>query len=1327
MTAGAHYQINQATNSPTTGTVDVSRIDIRYGQQIHLIGDSASGQTIPTWTIIAWPFGSARGQPTGATTFDATYVPDVPGSYRVQFIVNDGIGVNSKIFIFAATRDGNGIIVDDSVREPAYGEAAGEDTVSGNDRGWARSTEVAMATQIPIITNVAALLARRASKHKQVNLLGYYAAGDGGGQVLRWDAASTQTHQPGVCFQPGFGTAGVVATGRWMRVDTGPLDALQLGCPADGTGDDQPFLQTFFDWAATQGTFGYSAKVRFSRKPNTDRPRYRFDHTLTLPSSNLGFQERAFLQTIHLEGEVSQISDLSDVRIDYQGPIGGTCIDIVGGNGIIISNLDIELNGRAKYGMWLRPDQTMPAETGTENIYVEHVQIRHPQQAAGASCVVMGPPVSGNPFTQASEIRFTHCRLIGDISNGSSITHGFVNLTGGNAKNISFDGGTFSGHGYAVVTGNSVMEFSNGVTFGSNNLACFLHSSGHLHCKGIDIESNYPNCKWMDCVDIGSTDGSATFETCELNYNDGQIIDGGGSNDIVLIYYAGRLEFNNCILRNDRKSSITSATGNGVPIVCTKVSHGLRTGDRVGILGALGNTAMNVTAGVMWKINVLTANTYALLHLDGTAVVGNGTYTGGAQVQYEPQIVINQGTPPYPYGVSSRGNTWAFVADGDSLPVFRNGDFLRLGDPAVAQTISYAVSSEGDRGFPLVGGLAYRIPGYNCDIPKFPHLTAGTVIADANGVLTTTAGAPSGTVPTGRTITAGAGLTGGGDFTANRTLDIVAADSTIVVNADSIQIGSGIAVAKLTPGSNGQALVVSGGVVVWGAPSGGSVTLAGDVTGASGGNIVEKLTGTGGVVTIPVGTLLTYASGGPSMGQRPATTDWMAKVNTANANFTFYDNTNLVAYMTWAGGANLFSPQGTSFRLISSGSTQINPSGNADILLSSDNLRFQDSAGSARGKWVAAGLRIGDNAISTHPLEVAGNTFLEGTVLFKANVGSLQIGQQASTTGAGFDFQLSAQAALSSSGGAGGSLLLIGGTPDGAGTAGTVQLRPGGTTVLTADLTGLIVAKSFITFASAVISPLIRQADAVSANGQPLQISAQAGNGTNKNGGPLYLTDGALTGSGLPGGVFTFSQGTSVITATAAGVSILGGGTFATHALEVTGDVFLNGAIQRTISVGPATATAAGRALNVVAGGGAGSNQDGGTLFLVGGPETGTGIGGNVSLLCGDSGGVAMVTAHALAHGTRRIVSLCGVATTTTCPSGDKVVWIGPNVFTPVTQPTNGLVLASSNGIWMWGSNTGALPLELMNTLGGAVTYGLTSTNSLNIFLNGTGYRIPLV
>lgn len=51
-------------------------------------------------------------------------------------------------------------------------------------------------------------------------------------------------------------------------------------------------------------------------------------------------------------------------------------------------------------------------------------------------------------------------------------------------------------------------------------------------------------------------------------------------------------------------------------------------------------------------------------------------------------------------------------------------------------------------------------------------------------------GLPATAPPTTRTITAGNGLTGGGDLSANRTLDVVAnADGSITVNVDDIQVG----------------------------------------------------------------------------------------------------------------------------------------------------------------------------------------------------------------------------------------------------------------------------------------------------------------------------------------------------------------------------------------------------------------------------------------------------------------------------------------------------------------------------------------------------------
>ena len=76
--------------------------------------------------------------------------------------------------------------------------------------------------------------------------------------------------------------------------------------------------------------------------------------------------------------------------------------------------------------------------------------------------------------------------------------------------------------------------------------------------------------------------------------------------------------------------------------------------------------------------------------------------------------------------------------------------------------------------------------------------SAGLVFDDVTGNLTITgvmaaANITSGgvsVVPENRTITAGTGLTGGGDLSANRTINVVAGDPSISVAADSITVGT---------------------------------------------------------------------------------------------------------------------------------------------------------------------------------------------------------------------------------------------------------------------------------------------------------------------------------------------------------------------------------------------------------------------------------------------------------------------------------------------------------------------------------------------------------
>lgn len=71
-------------------------------------------------------------------------------------------------------------------------------------------------------------------------------------------------------------------------------------------------------------------------------------------------------------------------------------------------------------------------------------------------------------------------------------------------------------------------------------------------------------------------------------------------------------------------ASVTmTAASNATPISVTAAAHGLQTGDKVSITGAVGNTAANGC----FSVTVVDANTYTL---DGS--VGNGAWSSGGAV-----------------------------------------------------------------------------------------------------------------------------------------------------------------------------------------------------------------------------------------------------------------------------------------------------------------------------------------------------------------------------------------------------------------------------------------------------------------------------------------------------------------------------------------------------------------------------------------------------------------------------------------------------------------------------------------------------------------------
>ena len=87
---------------------------------------------------------------------------------------------------------------------------------------------------------IADLKALDTSAHTRANVLGYYAAGDGGGGVFRFDPASAKDDNGGTVLAPDVGS------GRWLRVYSGALNLRWFGAKGDGSTDDSDAILRAF-------------------------------------------------------------------------------------------------------------------------------------------------------------------------------------------------------------------------------------------------------------------------------------------------------------------------------------------------------------------------------------------------------------------------------------------------------------------------------------------------------------------------------------------------------------------------------------------------------------------------------------------------------------------------------------------------------------------------------------------------------------------------------------------------------------------------------------------------------------------------------------------------------------------------------------------------------------------------------------------------------------------------------------------------------------------------------------------------------------------------
>lgn len=132
----ASIQIDQVRPSGTSvGTAGQARNDLWTNRLVNLSTPGAPN-TNPDWAMLSQPKGSTAAL-AGATTFAASFTPDLPGTYRIRCRVNGGVGLgNEQIRVARVRFDTNGFRVNLGLVLPAPGELDGESNYGGNARAW---------------------------------------------------------------------------------------------------------------------------------------------------------------------------------------------------------------------------------------------------------------------------------------------------------------------------------------------------------------------------------------------------------------------------------------------------------------------------------------------------------------------------------------------------------------------------------------------------------------------------------------------------------------------------------------------------------------------------------------------------------------------------------------------------------------------------------------------------------------------------------------------------------------------------------------------------------------------------------------------------------------------------------------------------------------------------------------------------------------------------------------------------------------------------------------------------------------------------------------
>jgi hypothetical protein len=474
----------------------------------------------------------------------------------------------------------------------------------------------------PSITGTGGLVGLGAASSQYVNAVvtvqGLAAAGDGGGGLFTWSAASTATADHGTIF-----AATGVSTGRWLRQLPGYLTPQMFGAKCDGSTDDS----TAFSYALTATGGGATA-----------------GSALFIPAAPLGCVIASNLSyTLSSAGPLRIYGTGPKSRLIFENSSGG--LEVIGTCGLAIdkaflSNFSIEGGGSGAeaYGIWLNGvaaygvdtvSINSGSQTLTKGIYGSGAQqgrivggydigsgtgiyLNDCVQGGGAHVSSNGVYIGGgrtfNPATAA--VDFEGGAAVNSVDGIQSYggTHGIINdvtgSSGGYGPNIVYD---------------SYFEAASGTDFEVTYGSLFAHDNSHFSSVAYHVTGNGTLVEHDSLVD-----GTGTFDSGASVLLHADVLNGALTNNAgcgTAYRSAGLLEYMN--------------TGMGASATCPGIFAPSFVG--AGSIptpgsgqGAFGGTATN---GAIVEGNGATCD----------AVIGNNSYNNICVPHGSPHVTIDAG------------------------------------------------------------------------------------------------------------------------------------------------------------------------------------------------------------------------------------------------------------------------------------------------------------------------------------------------------------------------------------------------------------------------------------------------------------------------------------------------------------------------------------------------------------------------------------------------------------------------------------------------------------------------------------------------------------